>query len=85
LLATPFALLWQVSMFMVSMLVLLHSWLAATIWMSFMLVGLAGLYVFWYRQLPAENWYELSSKRATAKNQASNPNPISDHRTIVPS
>jgi hypothetical protein len=85
LLATPFALLWQVSMFMVSMLLLLHSWFAAGIWLTLMLAGLAGLYLFWYRQLPAENWFELSSKRTPSKNPASTASPISDHRNIVPS
>ena len=85
LLATPFALLWQVSMFMLSMLVLLQSWFAAAIWFGFMLAGLVGLYVFWYRQLPAENWYELSLKRAAPEQIPSTLSPISDSRSIVSS
>lgn len=61
LISVPFALLWQISMFMLSMLVLLHSWEAAAIWMGPMLVGLGGLYFFWYRKLPATNWYETTT------------------------
>lgn len=70
-LATPFSLTWQVSMFMVSMLLILHSWFAAAIWLVLMVCGLGGLYWFWYRQLPAENWYEDLPK-ATETNRRKN-------------
>jgi len=60
LLALPFAILWQVSMFMVSMLVLVHNWSESAIWGGMFLIGLGGLYVFWYRNLPATNWYEAA-------------------------
>jgi SSS family solute:Na+ symporter len=63
LLSVPFALLWQISMFMLSMLVLLHSWNAAAIWLGLMIVGLWGLYFFWYCKLPATNWYESTSEK----------------------
>lgn len=63
LISVPFALLWQISMFMLSMLVLLHSWDAVAIWTGLMLVGLGGLYFFWYRKLPVTNWYESDAEK----------------------
>ncbi len=65
LLALPFALLWQVSMFMTSMLVLLHNWAAAAIWAGSLLVGLGGVYFLWYRWLPETNWYEPSDAQGS--------------------
>ena len=55
--ALPFAVLWQVSMFMVPMLVITHSWPSFIKWTVLFAIGAAGLYWFWYRNLPAENTY----------------------------
>ncbi len=60
LLATPFALLWQVSMFMLSMLVLIQNWSGVFVWTCLFAIGLVGLYYTWYCRLPAANWYETS-------------------------
>jgi Na+/proline symporter len=58
LLALPFMLIWQVTMFLLPMLVIVHNWQAAGVCAALWLIGLAGLYWFWYRNLPAANWYE---------------------------
>jgi hypothetical protein len=51
-------LIWQVTMFLLPMLVIVHNWQAAGVCAALWLIGLAGLYWFWYRNLPAANWYE---------------------------
>ncbi|MGB1130570.1 MAG: sodium:solute symporter family transporter, partial [Haloferula sp.] len=58
LVSVPFALLWQVSMFLAPMLLVIHSWSAFVLTVGLWLVGGAGLYWFWYRRLPAGNFYE---------------------------
>jgi Na+/proline symporter len=58
LLALPFTLLWQVSMFMTPMLIITHSWASFAKWAVLFAVGLAGVYWFWYRNLPKINNYE---------------------------
>ena len=60
-LAVPFSICWQVSMFMTPMLVLIHAWQAAALWgLAFCISGV-GLYFMWYRNLPAENWFEVTA------------------------
>jgi len=58
LLALPFTLLWQVSMFMAPMLLITHNWGSFAKWAALFLVGFAGVYWFWYRNLPETNRYE---------------------------
>lgn len=58
LMALPFALLWQVSLFLVPMLVVVHNWHGFWWCLGLLAAGSVGLYFFWYRKLPAENWYE---------------------------
>ena len=58
LLAVPFVLLWQISMFMAPMLLVIHNWKSFMNWMIPFFIGAAGLYWFWYRNLPAANYYE---------------------------
>jgi Na+/proline symporter len=56
--AAPFALLWQVTLFLAPMLAVIHNWPAFWGALGLWVIGLAGLYWFWYRNLPAANWYE---------------------------
>jgi len=55
-LALPFVIMWQVSWFLIPMTILIHNWkgLAGTI--VVFLVGLGGMYIFWYRNLPKKNF-----------------------------
>lgn len=57
-LAIPFTLLWQVTMFLFPMLIVIHNWPA--FWGAFALWwgGGAGVYFFWWRQLPETNVYD---------------------------
>jgi len=57
-LSIPFALIWQVTMFLFPMLIVIHNWPA--FWGAFILwwVGGAGVYFFWWRQLPETNVYD---------------------------
>ncbi|MDX9973711.1 MAG: sodium:solute symporter [FCB group bacterium] len=57
-LCVPFALLWQVTMFLLPMQVVIGAWTAFYPTLALFLVGLAGVYFFWYRHLPAENYFE---------------------------
>ena len=52
-LAVPFTMLWQVTLFLWPMLLVIQAYRA--FWYTFALfgVGLAGMYVLWYRNLPA--------------------------------
>ncbi len=53
-LAAPFTLAWQVSLFLLPMQLIIKSWRAMG-WTALMFaVSLAGMYVFWYRNLPEE-------------------------------
>jgi hypothetical protein len=56
--AVPFALLWQVSLFLAPMLFVIHSWKAFGGTVALFLIGGGGLYWFWYRRLPKENYYD---------------------------
>ncbi|MFK7851897.1 MAG: sodium:solute symporter [Akkermansiaceae bacterium] len=57
LISVPFALLWQVTMFLAPMLLVIHSWKGFAITSALWVVGGAGLYWFWYRRLPETNFY----------------------------
>jgi Na+/proline symporter len=58
LLALPFALVWQICIFLAPMLFLIHNWpgFAGTFVLG--LVALAGLYFIWFRNQPKTNFYE---------------------------
>lgn len=58
LISVPFALIWQVSMFLAPMLLVIHHWTAFTVTVVLWLIGGVGLYRFWYRRLPAGNFYD---------------------------
>jgi hypothetical protein len=52
LLALPFALAWQITMFMLPMLAIVGNWRAFWPTLAIFLTGLTGMYIFWYRNLP---------------------------------
>ncbi len=58
LMAVPFALTWQVTMFMLPMQAVVGAWKAFFITLLFFCAGLIGLYFFWYRHLPTENFFD---------------------------
>jgi len=51
----PFALTWQITLFILPMQFIIHNFRDFFVTLCINLVGLAGLYFFWYRNLPAEN------------------------------
>lgn len=66
LLALPFALAWQVSLYLSVLLVVIHNWTALGVTLVILAVSGLGVYVFWYRQLPVANMYgdgETSGRR----------------------
>ena len=56
--ASPFALLWQVTLFLLPMQLVIGSWRSAAVTAVLWAVGLGGLYFFWYRHLPADNYFK---------------------------
>ncbi len=58
LLALPFAMTWQVCIFLVPMLFVIHNWKDLTGAFILGLIAFAGLYFIWFRNLPATNFYE---------------------------
>ncbi len=59
LLALPFALIWQVSIFLLPMQLMLQTWDAFFVTLVIFMAGSTGLYFFWYKKLPSQNWYPL--------------------------
>lgn len=55
LIAVPFALVFQVTLFLIPMQIVIHSFGAFWKTLPFFIIGLAGLYWFWYRNLSSEN------------------------------
>jgi Na+/proline symporter len=53
LLALPFNLLWQVTLFILPMQAIIGAWRSMVPTAALFLLGLIGMYVFWYRNLPA--------------------------------
>jgi multisubunit Na+/H+ antiporter MnhB subunit len=51
LIALPFALVWQVTLFLLPMQLMVRNWDAFWITLTIFVVSLTGLYVFWYRKL----------------------------------
>jgi Na+/proline symporter len=58
LISVPFALLWQITMFLWPMLALIKNWPGCIIVFVLWLIGGIGLWFFWYRHLPQANFYE---------------------------
>jgi hypothetical protein len=56
--AVPFALVWQVSMFLAPMLFVIHNWKGLSGALALFLIGGGGLYWFWYRRQPEGNHYD---------------------------
>ncbi|MCB9850728.1 MAG: sodium:solute symporter [Phycisphaerales bacterium] len=50
--ALPFTLLWQITLFLLPMLAIVGNWSAFGWTFALFAIGLAGMYVFWYRELP---------------------------------
>jgi Na+/proline symporter len=57
-LCVPFALVWQVSMFMLPMEAVIRAWDAFIPTLALFLIGLTGMYFLWFRHLPKENYFE---------------------------
>ena len=50
--ALPFALLWQICLFLLPMQLIIHAYGDMAITLPLFAIGLAGIYYFWYRNLP---------------------------------
>ena len=57
-LCVPFALVWQVAMFMLPMQAIIGAWTSFFGTLALFLIGLAGMYFLWFRHLPKENYFE---------------------------
>jgi len=71
LLSLPFALLWQISLFLLPMQALLHAWQDFLVTLGLNLVASLGLYVFWYRPLQKTSLAEelLQNEKSTQADQ----------------
>lgn len=58
LLALPFAMVWQVCIFLVPMLFVIHNWPGFAGTLTLGLVSFVGLYLIWFRNQPAINLYD---------------------------
>jgi len=61
-LSLPFAIVWQVTLFLLPMQLIVRSWNAFFITLVIFAISLVGLYFFWYRQLPEANYEEEYEK-----------------------
>ena len=61
-LSLPFAIVWQVTLFLLPMQLIIRSWNAFFITLVIFAISLVGLYFFWYRQLPEANYEEEYEK-----------------------
>ncbi len=52
----PFAIVWQVTIFLLPMQLIIRSWNAFFVTFVIFLISLLGLYQFWYKQLPETNY-----------------------------
>ncbi|MCX5632962.1 MAG: hypothetical protein NTW93_04735, partial [Phycisphaerae bacterium] len=50
----PFVFLWEVTMFLLPMQLIIRSYQAFVVTLILFLIGLAGTYKFWYKNLPPE-------------------------------
>jgi len=61
-LSLPFAIVWQITLFLLPMQLLIRSWNAFFVTLVLFVISLIGLYFFWYRQLPEANYEEEYEK-----------------------
>jgi len=61
-LALPFALAWQITLFLLPMQLIIKSYHAAALTSVVFIAGLTGMYFFWYRNLPKD---EVLNRRRT--------------------
>jgi len=61
-LSLPFAIVWQVTLFLLPMQLIIRSWNAFFVTLVIFSISLLGLYFFWYRQLPEANYEEEYEK-----------------------
>jgi len=61
-LSLPFAIVWQVTLFLLPMQLIVRSWNAFFITLVIFAISLVGLYFFWYKKLPATNYEEEYEK-----------------------
>jgi len=54
----PFAVAWQVTLFLLPMQLIIRSWRAFFVTLVIFMISLIGLYLFWYKKLPATNYEE---------------------------
>ena|GEM_PF-5883327 len=54
----PFAVVWQVTLFLLPMQLIIRSWLAFFVTLVTFAISLTGLYLFWYKKLTATNYEE---------------------------
>jgi len=54
LISIPFAFFWQVTLFMLPMLIIIRNVRAFWVAFSIFIISLAGMYLFWYRNLPKD-------------------------------
>jgi len=64
-LALPFVLCWQITLFLMPMQLIIHTYNAFFITLAISLAGLAGTYFIWYRNLPKSNYFEQDDKDLT--------------------
>ena len=57
-LCVPFAMLWQVTLFMLPMQAIIQSWNTFYPTLGLCAIGLIGMYFLWFRHLPKENYFE---------------------------
>ena len=57
-LSLPFAIVWQVTIFLLPMQLIIRSWNAFLVTLVIFTISLTGLYLFWYQKLPAANYEE---------------------------
>ena len=58
LIALPFAMVWQTTLFLAPMLFIIHNWEGFAGTTAIGLTAFAGLYFFWFRKQPPGNYYE---------------------------
>ena len=61
-LSLPFAIVWQVTIFLMPMQLIIRSWSSFFVTLVMFAVSLGGLYFFWYKKLPATNYEEEYEK-----------------------
>ncbi len=61
-LSLPFAIVWQVTLFLLPMQAIIRSWHAFFVTLPIFIISLIGLYLFWYKQLPETNYEEEYEK-----------------------